>query len=123
MPQQYILIAAKLRIQRGPGRSHFEPFRPFTVDSKGVKHVVDDPYGDDPTVVEFDEWCQIDPDSHPGLMPFTGTAKEVQRPGADEPATAAPAAVAEPVVTPDVTDDAGEADAPADGDDDATGDE
>lgn len=60
--QQYVgvpfrQITHRLRVQRGPGRPHLESERPR--DEKSGRFLDDD----DPTIVTFDEHCQVDVDS------------------------------------------------------------
>ena len=61
MGQVYRVIAAKLRIQRGPGRPDLEVERPYKAGPLGSRVFRDSEEA--PTTIEFDEFCIIDLDS------------------------------------------------------------
>jgi len=77
MGKQYILIAAGLRVQRGAGRADYTPTRPAVnaSDSSGIRGFLDDP-DTDPTIVEFDEFCQINVEK----LISRGQLREYKRP-------------------------------------------
>lgn len=59
MASQYRQIAHRLRVQRGPGRPDLVSERPRRGSKKqGWGDYLDSP--EHPTLVEFDEYCQVD---------------------------------------------------------------
>ena len=54
---KYRLINARLRVNRGPGHTDYVPERPYKKDKDGNKNFTDSEQK--PTVVEFDEYCQV----------------------------------------------------------------
>jgi hypothetical protein len=60
---RYVLLAQKMRIQRGPGNADLVVERPAinAADGSGIRGYLDDPDGitAPPTLVEFDDLCQI----------------------------------------------------------------
>ncbi len=56
---KYIQLAPRLRIQRGAGKADLVSERPHKRDKHGNVAFSDDPEKK-PTLVEFDEHCQVD---------------------------------------------------------------
>jgi hypothetical protein len=54
----YRVIAHGLRVQRGPGREHLEVKRPYRENARGQRVYLDSEEA--PTLVSFDEHCQVD---------------------------------------------------------------
>lgn len=54
---QYVLITKGLNVNRGEGREHYRPTRPYTDNKNGTTTFHDDP-ATAPTLVEFDEFCE-----------------------------------------------------------------
>ena len=71
MGKQYVLVAMKQRVQRGPDRPDYVPERPYKKDSKGNKVPTGgDPHKvphENPTLVTYDEHCQV---NIPDLLAF-----------------------------------------------------
>lgn len=70
----YIQIAERLRIQRGAGRPDLVSERPTRRNPKGDRVAYLDDPATNPTLVEFDEHCQVNIDfllRTGGLRPYT----------------------------------------------------
>jgi len=70
----YIQIAERLRVQRGAGRPDLVSERPTRRNQKGDRVAYLDDPDTNPTLVEFDEHCQVNIDfllRTGGLRPYT----------------------------------------------------
>lgn len=57
---KYVQLTRRLRVQRGPGHPDLVSERPLKLNARGeFKAYLDDP-DSGPTLVEFDELCQVD---------------------------------------------------------------